>query len=155
LLRLQLIDRPRNLTLIGQDEGNTTTQVHNEKSTNRFEEITEINDVKPAALENADYTGAEAKTDPTEIALMRKIDWGLMVRVTRNLKVYRRSSDSIQPTLCTMYFSNYVGRNAIAQARLNNLEKDLGMTGVQFNTTISMYVQRIFWSDFGTHTDMV
>jgi hypothetical protein len=56
-----------------------------------------------------------------------------------------------------MYFLNYVGksfffyqksiswicadlpdRNAIAQARLNNLEKDLGMTGVQFNTTVSM-----------------
>lgn len=39
-----------------------------------------------------------------------------------------------------MYFLNYVDRNAIAQARLNNLEKDLGMTGVQFNTTVSMSV---------------
>ena len=29
-------------------------------------------------------------------------------------------------------------RNAIAQARLNNLEKDLNMTGVQFNTTVSI-----------------
>lgn len=26
-----------------------------------------------------DYTGAEAKTDPEEIALVRKIDWRLMV----------------------------------------------------------------------------
>lgn len=26
-----------------------------------------------------DYTGAEAKTDPAEIALVRKIDWRLMV----------------------------------------------------------------------------
>jgi MFS family permease len=33
---------------------------------------------------------------------------------------------------------NYVDRNAIAQARLNNLERDLGMTGVQFNTTVSI-----------------
>lgn len=39
-----------------------------------------------------------------------------------------------------MYFLNYVDRNAIAQARLNNLERDLGMSGVQFNTTVSMYV---------------
>jgi hypothetical protein len=39
-----------------------------------------------------------------------------------------------------MYFLNYVDRNAIAQARLNNLEKDLGMSGVQFNTTVSMSV---------------
>jgi hypothetical protein len=28
-----------------------------------------------------DYTGAEAKTDPEEIALVRKIDWRLMVRI--------------------------------------------------------------------------
>lgn len=33
---------------------------------------------------------------------------------------------------------NYVDRNAIAQARLNNLERDLGMTGVEFNTTVSI-----------------
>lgn len=39
-----------------------------------------------------------------------------------------------------MYFLNYVDRNAIAQARLNNLEKDLGMSGVEFNTTVSMLV---------------
>lgn len=28
-----------------------------------------------------DYTGAEAKSDPEEIALVRKIDWRLMVRI--------------------------------------------------------------------------
>lgn len=39
-----------------------------------------------------------------------------------------------------MYFLNYVDRNAIAQARLNNLEEDLNMTGTEFNTTVSMYV---------------
>lgn len=39
-----------------------------------------------------------------------------------------------------MYFLNYVDRNAIAQARLNDLEDDLGMTGVQFNTCVSMFV---------------
>jgi hypothetical protein len=48
--------------------------------------------------------------------------------------------DDKQPTLCIMYFLNYVDRNAIAQARLNDLEKDLGMTGVQFNTAVSMSV---------------
>ena len=39
-----------------------------------------------------------------------------------------------------MYFLNYVDRNAIAQARLNNLEEDLGMSGNDFNTCVSMYV---------------
>jgi MFS family permease len=37
-----------------------------------------------------------------------------------------------------MYFLNYVDRNAIAQARLNNLEEDLGMSGTQFNTCVSI-----------------
>ncbi|KAF2032924.1 major facilitator superfamily transporter [Setomelanomma holmii] len=82
-------------------------------------------DGKPAVLEtgDADYTGAEAKTDPAEFALVRKIDWRLM------------------PTLCVMYFLNYIDRNAIVQARLNNLEDDLGMSGVQFNTAVSMLME--------------
>lgn len=37
-----------------------------------------------------------------------------------------------------MYFLNYVDRNAIAQARLNDLEEDLNMTGTQFNTAVSV-----------------
>ena len=44
----------------------------------------------------------------------------------------------VQPTLCVMSFLNYVDRNAIAQARLNNLEEDLGMSGVEFNTCVSI-----------------
>ena len=37
-----------------------------------------------------------------------------------------------------MYFLNYIDRNALASARLNNIEKDLGMSGFEFNTTISI-----------------
>jgi hypothetical protein len=56
-------------------------------------------------------------------------------------------ADILQPCLCVMYFLNYVDRNAIAQARLNNLEEDLNMTGTEFNTTVSMYVDATvkFW----------
>jgi hypothetical protein len=32
-----------------------------------------------------DYTGAEAKSDPEEIALVKKIDWRLMARILRVL----------------------------------------------------------------------
>lgn len=43
------------------------------------------------------------------------------------------------------FCSNYLDRNAIAQARLNNLEKDLGLVGSQFNVAVSIlfvgYVQ--------------
>jgi hypothetical protein len=52
--------------------------VHDEKSVAKHYEE---DPVKPGVLENADYTGAEAKTDPAEIALVRKIDWRLMVRM--------------------------------------------------------------------------
>jgi hypothetical protein len=53
--------------------------VQDEKSTKHYEEKTDLEKIKPGLLENADYTGAEAKTDPAEIALVRKIDWRLMV----------------------------------------------------------------------------
>jgi hypothetical protein len=59
--------------------------VQDEKAIKHYEEKTELEHVKPGALESADYTGAQAKTDPAEIALVKKIDWRLM------------------PTLCTMY----------------------------------------------------
>ncbi|CZT53117.1 related to putative tartrate transporter [Rhynchosporium secalis] len=71
---------------------------------------------------NRDYAGAAAKTDPAEIALVRKLDMRIL------------------PTLFVMYFLNYVDRNAIAQARLNGLEMELGMDpkSSQFNTTVSI-----------------
>ncbi|WEW59609.1 hypothetical protein PRK78_005086 [Emydomyces testavorans] len=73
-----------------------------------------------AQQENRDYAGAAAKTDLKEISLVRKLDYRIM------------------PTLFAMYFLNYVDRNTLAQARLNGLEKELGMHGTQFNTTISI-----------------
>ena len=33
---------------------------------------------------------------------------------------------------------NYLDRNAIAQARLNDLEEDLGLVGSEYNTCISI-----------------
>ncbi|KAL9949168.1 hypothetical protein D7B24_008728 [Verticillium nonalfalfae] len=72
------------------------------------------------AREGADYSGAVKKTSPEEIALVRKLDWHIM------------------PTLWSMYFLNYLDRNAIAQARLDGLEDDLGLVGSQYNTCISI-----------------
>lgn len=37
-----------------------------------------------------------------------------------------------------MYFLNYLDRNALPQARLNNLEEDLDLKGVEYNTAISI-----------------
>lgn len=52
-----------------------------------------------------------------------------------------------------MYFLNYVDRNAIAQARLNNLEEDLNMSGTEFNTTVSMYVVSARYISVNTNDD--
>jgi hypothetical protein len=71
-------------------------------------------------LVEGDYSGAVAKTDPVEIALVKKLDMRIM------------------PILWAMYFLNYLDRNAIAQARLNGLEDDLGLVGTQYNTCISI-----------------
>ncbi|KAF4547687.1 MFS-type transporter-like protein 40 [Elsinoe fawcettii] len=71
-------------------------------------------------LENRDYSGAHEKTDPAEIALVRKLDKWIM------------------PTLWVMYWLNYLDRNAIALARLNDLEEDLNLTGSQYQTCVSI-----------------
>jgi len=39
------------------------------------------------------------------------------------------NADYYQPTLWLMYWLNYLDRNAIALARLNDLEEDLNLTG--------------------------
>jgi hypothetical protein len=81
--------------------------VEDEKTTKHYEEKAEFTDVKPAVLVtgNADYTGAEAKTDPAEIALVRKIDWRLMVcHFDEKVLSTRQSLTKFQPTLCVMYF---------------------------------------------------
>lgn len=75
---------------------------------------------KPVLSQNADYSGAHEKTDPKEIALVKKLDRWIM------------------PMLWSMYWLNYLDRNAIALARLNDLEKDLNMTSTQYQTCVSI-----------------
>ncbi|RAK79984.1 putative MFS transporter [Aspergillus fijiensis CBS 313.89] len=82
-----------------------------------------VEDIQSSELLNAkggDYSGATAKTDEVEIRLVRKLDLRIM------------------PILWMMYFLNYLDRNAIANARLNNLEENLHLVGTQYNTCISI-----------------
>ena len=68
----------------------------------------------------ADRFGTNTAYSPEERRLVRKLDWRLM------------------PILFASYFMNKLDQNAIANARLNNLEKDLGLTGNQFNVCVSV-----------------
>ncbi|KAH8175814.1 major facilitator superfamily protein [Sarocladium implicatum] len=67
-----------------------------------------------------DRFGAHEKTDPKEIALVKKLDRWIM------------------PMLWSMYWLNYLDRNAIALARLNTLEEDLGLSDTQYQTCVSI-----------------
>lgn len=75
---------------------------------------------KAATDVNVDYSGAHKKTDPAEIKLVKKLDWFIM------------------PTLWSMYWLNYLDRNAIALARLDGLQKDLHLTSSQYSTCVSI-----------------
>jgi hypothetical protein len=41
--------------------------------------VENIEDFKEQPATNGDYAGAAAKTDPVEIALVKKLDWRIMV----------------------------------------------------------------------------
>ncbi|TDZ49615.1 putative transporter [Colletotrichum trifolii] len=91
--------------------------VGDEKLPGVLEEVESTLKVDPTIR---DYSGAHEKSDPREIALVRKLDWWIM------------------PILWLMYWLNYLDRNAIALARLNTLEEDLGLTPTQYQTCVSI-----------------
>ena len=90
------------------------------------EKVEDIEDSKPRG--KVDYSGAYEKTDPKEIALVKKLDRWIM------------------PMLWSMYWLNYLDRNAIALARINTIEEDLNLQGTQYvqkpSNKSSIYLQR-------------
>ncbi|KAH8811216.1 major facilitator superfamily domain-containing protein [Xylogone sp. PMI_703] len=98
--------------------------VADEKSSPLHIETQDNNDneqaLKIPEIEKVDQFGAHAKTDPKEIALVRKLD------------IY------ILPILWVMYFFNYLDRNAMLNAKLNSLTKDLNLKGSEYNTCVSI-----------------
>ncbi len=53
-------------------------------------------------------------------------------------KLVRKLDIRIMASLWACYYLNYLDRNAIAQARLNHIERDLGLRGTQYNLCISI-----------------
>lgn len=91
-----------------------------EKQAAIHEENLPTHDEKVVQATLGDYAGAVAKTDPAEIKLVRKLDLWIM------------------PMLWLMYWLNYLDRNAITLARINGLEKQLGLSSTQYQTCISI-----------------
>ncbi|ETN42036.1 uncharacterized protein HMPREF1541_03975 [Cyphellophora europaea CBS 101466] len=98
------------------------TNTHIDKKTDALATVEDavLDEQKHPAVTKTDYAGAVVQRDDEELKLVRKLDWCIM------------------PMFCLMYFMNYVDRNAVAQARLNDLEEDLNMKGNEFNTTVSI-----------------
>ncbi|KAH9226151.1 hypothetical protein K456DRAFT_1731202 [Colletotrichum gloeosporioides 23] len=70
---------------------------------------------------NSDDLGmSEEEYAAVEKSLTRKLDFTLV------------------PVVWILYLFNYLDRNNIAQARLSTFEKDLGLTGNQFNVAVSI-----------------
>jgi len=79
------------------------------------------NDLKPQNPEGkADHFGTNTVYSPEETKLVRKLDWHIM------------------PIVFCMYFMNKLDQNAIANARLDGFEADLGLVGNQFNVCVSV-----------------
>ncbi|KAI9035866.1 putative MFS transporter [Aspergillus affinis] len=83
-------------------------------------EHVEQNDEPLKSTTQYDRFGSAKKTDPKEIALVRKIDIYMM------------------PILWLMYFLNFLDRNAMVNGKLNSLSSDLKLEGTQYNTCVSI-----------------
>ena len=75
---------------------------------------------KPELDAQVDKFGSNTTYSPEEKALVRKLDMFIM------------------PMVFSMYYMNKTDQNAIANARLKGLEKDLGLHGSQFNVCVSI-----------------
>ncbi|KAF9874401.1 hypothetical protein CkaCkLH20_07964 [Colletotrichum karsti] len=80
----------------------------------------ERGELPETAAINEGQTSARKKTNPAEIKLVKRLD-----RI-------------IIPVLWIMYWFNYLDRNAITVARLNNMEKDLNITSTEYQTCVSI-----------------
>jgi len=54
-------------------------------------------------------------------------------------KLVRKLDRRLMPCLFAMIVLNYLDRNALANARVQGIEKSLGLTGSEFNTAISVF----------------
>ncbi|KAJ4358699.1 uncharacterized protein N0V89_003283 [Didymosphaeria variabile] len=99
----------------------TPAHQHELKPSVSVEHIDELHKPKPHDVAEIDKFGAAAKTDPEEIALVKKLDLYMM------------------PILWLMYFMNFLDRNAIVNGKINGMHKDLHLVGTQYNTCVSIF----------------
>jgi MFS family permease len=77
------------------------------------------------------------KTDPREIALVKKLDRWIMPMLW-SMYWLNYLGEFSSHTVCTRNYLHSKDRNAIALARLDDLEKDLKLTSTQYQTCVSI-----------------
>lgn len=95
----------------------------------------------PAAV---DYTAIVSAWPPEERArrekkFLRKVDFRLLpilVSPAERRSTLVRKGLTVRSII--MYLLNYVDRNALPQARVQGLEDDLGLKGVEYNVVLSI-----------------
>ncbi|KIW01978.1 uncharacterized protein PV09_06813 [Verruconis gallopava] len=71
--------------------------------------------------------------------LMEKIAaWSPVEREEKERKLIRKIDLRLLPILIVMYIMNYIDRNALPQARIQGLVKDIGLKGVEYNIVLSL-----------------
>ncbi|KAF2418944.1 MFS transporter [Tothia fuscella] len=106
----------------------------------RNEEVDELK--HEHCLDKEDKKAVEDDDDHEDIALEDYLDTGSRNTNTSpsDEKALLRKIDArIMPTLILMIILNYLDRNALANARVQGLEKSLHLTGSEFNTAISVF----------------
>ncbi|KAF7560949.1 hypothetical protein G7046_g3207 [Stylonectria norvegica] len=64
--------------------------------------------------------------------------WSPEERAEREKKFLRKIDFRLLPILIVMYIMNYIDRNAVPQARVQGLEADIGLKGVEYNVVLSV-----------------
>ncbi|KAF9877111.1 major facilitator superfamily transporter [Colletotrichum karsti] len=64
--------------------------------------------------------------------------WSPEERADREKKLVRKMDWRLLPILIIVYIMNYIDRNAVPHARVQGLEKDLNMSGYEYNIVLSV-----------------
>ncbi|KAJ5754310.1 MFS general substrate transporter [Penicillium manginii] len=80
------------------------------------------------------------KINPETVQRWKQLvgSWSPEERATKEKRFVRRIDFHLLPILLIMYIMNYIDRNALPQARVQGLENDIGLVGVQYNIVLSL-----------------
>ncbi|KAL1869971.1 hypothetical protein VTK73DRAFT_2892 [Phialemonium thermophilum] len=103
---------------------------------------------KSAALEKKPSVADGVTSEPLDAAdrvVIEREQFPLLASMTAEQltalerRVRRKVDSRLLPTLLVLYILNYLDRNTIAQAKLGGLQVDLGLTGSEYQTAVSIF----------------